>query len=183
MNADTLADSQGWTLVENQHKARNIKGKNHVNSAYKDMLGDMHGARAKVNKNILHTASGPSVHIPKVGVVKSGPSTVGTNVVFCAVKPDKVVKGGRMVTVQRQGSRTAVKVTPPRSKKKRLRIASLENSPVDNSGTKSKPPLGDIETSSAVKEATQGDKEGTEVAILFPMGDAGKGGSHTLATT
>ena len=55
------------------------------------------------------------------------------------IRLDKMVKGGRMVVVQRFGRCLEVKVTPPRGKWKRLVIASLENYIVQgSSGAKNK---------------------------------------------
>ena len=59
----------------------------------------------------------------------------GTKVMFRSVKPDKVVKGADGGGAA-EGSRMELKVTPPKGRRKRLCIASLENSLVDSTGEK-----------------------------------------------
>lgn len=105
-NADLNADSQGWTLVQNQRKSRNFKGKNKI-GIKGHVHGKLHGDCAE--SRAIHThvelpskpRSGPSVSKSTIIPQQDGLTSDGTKVIFRAVKPDKVVKGGRMVTVQR----------------------------------------------------------------------------------
>ena len=68
-----------------------------------DVHGNVHGGRTEpcaIFKQADHYSNAsPSVLNPNLSAVKSGSSTVGTKVVLCSVKSDKVVKGGQMVAV------------------------------------------------------------------------------------
>ena len=61
---------------------------------------NVHGACADSCANfkqVEHSDVGPFVVNPNSSAIKNSSSTEGTKVVFCIVKSDKVLKGGRIV--------------------------------------------------------------------------------------
>ena len=74
-------------------------------------------------------------------------------------------------------------MTSPRGRKKHLRIASLENLPVDSARVKAKSPPVNVKLVSVMEGALQRDKEGTEGASTVVFEEGGKGISPTLIST